>query len=57
MGLPHFTMPLNLDEAVRFIGIQLEALNDIKGSVVTGYNSAGLHIDLRYSRGTFTKGN
>ncbi len=46
MGLPHFTMPLNLDEAVRFIGIQLEALNDIKGSVVTGYNSAGLHIDL-----------
>lgn len=41
MGIEHFTLPLTLEEAAEFIGIQLEAMNDVKGNIVAGYNLAG----------------
>ncbi len=46
MGIPRFTEPFNLDEASRFIAIQLEAINDVKGDILVGYNSAGPQADL-----------
>ncbi len=47
MGIPHFTLPLNnLDEAARYIGIQLEEIYPLKGDVLLGYNSAGPQADL-----------
>ena len=38
MGVDRFTYPLTMEEAARFIGIQLEAMNPIKGDVLIGYN-------------------
>ena len=46
MGIPHFTKPLNMDEAAHFIGVQLEELSKIKGDIIIGYNSAGPQADL-----------
>ncbi|MBQ6021064.1 MAG: hypothetical protein IJL26_12905 [Clostridia bacterium] len=50
-GLPKFTLPLTLDEAARFIGIQAEAMYPLRGDVLIGYNSGGpeakLHALLR----------
>lgn len=46
MGIPHFTLPLTMDEAARFIGIQLEAIAAVKGELLIGYNSAGPQADL-----------
>ena len=46
MGLPRFTNPLTMKEAVRFIGIQLEAIHPLRGDVLIGYNSAGPQVDL-----------
>lgn len=38
MGVDRFTYPLTMEEAARFIGIQLEAMDPIKGDVIIGYN-------------------
>jgi len=46
MGIPHFTNPLTLREAARFIGVQLEAMQPLKGDMLLGYNSAGPQGDL-----------
>jgi len=46
MGIPHFTNPLNMKQAARFIGIQLAAMHPLRGDVVIGYNSAGPQGDL-----------
>jgi len=46
MGLPQFMKPLNIQEAVRFIGIQAEAMHPRKGDVLVGYNSSGPQSDL-----------
>jgi len=46
MGVPRFTKPLNLDEAARFIGMQLAAMHPLRGGCLLGYNSAGPQADL-----------
>ena len=46
MGIPHFTIPITMKEAARFIGLQLEAMYPEKGDVIIGYNSAGPQADL-----------
>lgn len=46
MGIPRFILPLNMDEAVRFIAIQLEAMYPVRGDMLIGYNSAGPQADL-----------
>ena len=50
-GLPKFTLPLTLDEAARFVGIQAEAMYPLRGTLLVGYNSGGpeakLHALLR----------
>ena len=46
MGIPHFTLPLTQEEAARFIGINAEAMNDVKQDILVGYNSAGPQVDL-----------
>lgn len=48
MGMPHFTLPLNMDEAAKFIGVQLEAVYPERGDILVGYNSAGPQADLHY---------
>lgn len=42
MGIDTFTYPLTREQAILFIGIQLQALDPIKGDMPIGYNSAGL---------------
>ena len=44
MGIDRFTLPLTLDEAAEFIGMQLEAMYPIRGDVLLGYNLGGLSI-------------
>lgn len=46
MGMPRFTIPFTMDEAVKFIGVQLEALYPIRGDIKIGYNCAGPAADL-----------
>ena len=43
MGVDRFTAPLTMEEAARFIGIQLEAMAPLtKGNELIGYNLGGL---------------
>ncbi len=46
MGIPHFTLPLTMEEAVRFIALHLETIFPIRGRLLIGYNSAGPQADL-----------
>ena len=48
MGLPRFTLPLTTKEAVRFMGIQLEAIHPVRGDILVGYNSAGPQVDVHH---------
>lgn len=41
MGIEHFTLPLTIEEAGRFIGIQLEAMYPVREDIIIGYNCAG----------------
>ncbi len=44
MGIEHFTLPLTIEEATEFIGIQCEAMQDVKGDIIVGYNLAGTYV-------------
>lgn len=44
MGIDRFTLPLTLDEAAEFIGMQLEAMYPVRGDIIIGYNLGGLSI-------------
>ena len=46
MGIPHFTLPLDMRQAARFIGVQMEAMYPHRGNALVGYNSAGPQGDL-----------
>ena len=47
MGIGTFMLPLTLEEAVLYIGIQLEAISEVKDdSFPIGYNSADLNKEL-----------
>ena len=46
MGMPHFTLPLTMDEAVRFIGVNLEEMYPMRGDILIGYNSILVQADL-----------
>lgn len=46
MGMPRFTIPFTMDEAVKFIGVQLEALYPIRENIIIGFNCAGPAADL-----------
>ncbi|MDR2752722.1 MAG: hypothetical protein LBB50_00240, partial [Oscillospiraceae bacterium] len=39
IGIPRFGHPLCMREAVRFLGVQAEAMAPHKGNVIVGYNS------------------
>lgn len=41
MGIEHFTLPLTLEEASLYIGVQLEAMEQYKKDIIVGYNLAG----------------
>jgi len=41
MGIPHFTLPLTMREAARFIGVNLEAMYPHRDGILIGYNSPG----------------
>lgn len=41
MGIPRFTVPYTMEQAVKFLGIQLEAMYPIKGDILVSYNSPG----------------
>ena len=44
MGIDRFTLPLTLEEAAEFIGMQLEAMYPDRGDILIGYNLGGLAI-------------
>ncbi len=44
MGIDRFTLPLTLDEAAEFIGMQLEAMYPIRENIIIGYNLGGVAI-------------
>lgn len=44
MGVDRFTKPFTLDEAAKFIGVQLEAMYPLRGNIRIGYNLGGLGI-------------
>ena len=44
MGIEHFTLPLTVEEAANFIGMQAEAMAPIKGSVIVGFNCGGTKL-------------
>lgn len=44
MGIDRFTLPLTLDEAAEFIGMQLEAMYPVRGNILIGYNLAGTQL-------------
>jgi len=46
MGIPHFTLPLTMQQAARFIGVQLEVMYPRRGGILIGYNCAGPQCDL-----------
>ena len=46
MGMPHFTLPLDITQAAEFIGTQLRAMYPKRGDILIGYNSAGPQADL-----------
>ena len=46
MGIPHFTLPLTIEEAAGYIGVQLEEMYPLRGDIIIGYNSAGPQADL-----------
>ena len=46
MGIPRFTIPLTMDEAVSFIALHLEEMYPARGDAIIGYNSAGPQADL-----------
>lgn len=46
MGIPHFTLPLTMDEAAKFIGIHLEEMYGLRKDMIIGYNSALIQADL-----------
>ena len=48
MGVSNFTYPLTMEQAAKFIGIQAEALSEVKGDLIIGYNSAGVMEELHY---------
>ncbi len=40
MTVDRFRKPLTLEEAARYIAVQLEAMKDVKGDIIVGYNVA-----------------
>ena len=46
MGIPHFTNPLTMRQAARYIGVQLQAMHPLRGNIILGYNSPGPQADL-----------
>jgi len=48
IGIPRFGHPLTMNEAVRFIGVQAEAMASLKGDIVVGYNSVGPQVDQHF---------
>lgn len=46
MGIPHFTLPLTMVEAVKFIGVNLQEMYELRGEILIGYNSCLVQADL-----------
>lgn len=46
MGIPRFTVPLTMREAIRFIALHLEVMHPLRGNLLIGYNAAGPQADL-----------
>ena len=45
LGIARFALPLTMEERVRFLGVNLEAMYPIRGDVIIGYNTAGPQVD------------
>ena len=48
VGIPRFSYPLNLDQACRFLGVQMEAMAPVKGDILVGCNCVGPGCDQYY---------
>ncbi|MDR2687949.1 MAG: hypothetical protein LBB75_09355 [Oscillospiraceae bacterium] len=48
IGIPRFGYPLDMDQAVRFLGVQAQAMAPYKGDIIVGYNAVGPQADQHY---------
>lgn len=55
LGMPRFMIPYNMDECIRFLGIQMEEMYPLRGNCVIGYNSAGPQVDLHLGMKPYLK--
>ena len=46
MGIPRFTLPFTMSDAVKFIGVQLKEMYPYRKDIILGYNCAGPQADL-----------
>ena len=55
LGMPRFMIPYNMDECIKFLGIQMEEMYPLRGDAVIGYNSAGPQVDLHLGMKPYLK--
>lgn len=55
LGMPRFMIPYNMDECIKFLGIQMEEMYPLRGNCVIGYNSAGPQVDLHLGMKPYLK--
>ena len=46
LGVPRFALPLTTEEAVDFMGMQLEAIYPVRDDIIIGYNNSGPQTDI-----------
>ncbi len=55
LGMPRFMIPYNMEECIKFLGIQMEEMYPLRGDCIIGYNSAGPQVDLHLGMKPYLK--
>ncbi len=55
LGMPRFMIPYNMEECIRFLGIQMQEMYPMREDIIIGYNSAGPQVDLHLGMRPYLK--
>ena len=55
LGMPRFMIPYNMEECIRFLGIQMQEMYPLREDIIIGYNSAGPQVDLHLGMRPYLK--
>ena len=55
LGMPRFMIPYNMEECIRFFGIQMQEMYPLREDIIIGYNSAGPQVDLHLGMRPYLK--